>query len=61
MRTIITLGVGFWLGRQLYINYDKRIARARETRLKQRLVSFLKEKDLDLKNAQKQADQLLSN
>ena len=61
MRTIITLGVGFWLGRQLYINHDKRVARARETRLKQRLVSFLKEKDLDLKNAQKQADQLLSN
>jgi len=61
MRTIITLGVGFWLGRQLYINHDKRVARARETRLKQRLVSFLKEKDLDLKNAQKQADHLLSN
>ena len=61
MRTIITLGVGFWLGRQLYINHDKRVARARETRLKQRLVSFLKEKDLDLKNAQKKADQLLSN
>ncbi|WP_452222126.1 hypothetical protein [Lacinutrix salivirga] len=61
MRTIITLGVGFWLGRQLYINHDKRVARAKETRLKQRLVSFLKEKDLDLKNAQKQADQLLSN
>jgi len=61
MRTIITLGAGFWLGRQLYINHDKRVARAKETRLKQRLVSFLKEKDLDLKNAQKQADQLLSN
>ena len=61
MRTIITLGVGFWLGRQLYINHDKRVARAKEMRLKQRLVSFLKEKDLDLKNAQKQADQLLSN
>lgn len=61
MRTIITLGVGFWLGRQLYINHDKRVARAKETRLKQRLVSFLKEKDLDLKKAQKQADQLLSN
>ena len=61
MRTIITLGVGFWLGRQLYINHDKRVARAKETRLKQRLISFLKEKDLDLKNAQKQADQLLSN
>lgn len=61
MRTIITLGVGFWLGRQLYINHDKRVARAKETRLKQRLVSFLKEKDLDLKNAQKQADQLLSD
>ncbi len=61
MRKIITLGVGFWLGRQLYINHDKRVARAKKTRLKQRLVSFLKEKDLDLKKAQKQADQLLSN
>ena len=30
MRTVITLAIGFWLGRQTYIKYDK------QTALKQR-------------------------
>jgi len=37
MKTILTLGVGFWLGRQLYINYDKRTALRKEAQLKARL------------------------
>ncbi|WP_010520472.1 hypothetical protein [Aquimarina agarivorans] len=41
MKTILTLGVGFWLGRQLYINYDKQEALQREAKIKKRLTSFL--------------------
>lgn len=61
MRTIITLGIGFWMGRQLYINHDKRVTSAREAKLKQRLVAFLKEKDLKQNQIEKQANQLLGN
>lgn len=41
MKTILTLSVGFWLGRQLYINYDKKEALKREAQVKKRLVDFL--------------------
>lgn len=41
MKTILTLSVGFWLGRQLYINYDKKEALKREVQVKKRLVDFL--------------------
>ena len=49
------------MGRQLYINHDKRVASAREAKLKQRLVAFLKEKDLKQNQIEKQANQLLGN
>lgn len=45
MKTILTLGVGFWLGRQLYINYDKRTALKKEAQLKARLQRFLEDND----------------
>ena len=61
MRTIITLGIGFWMGRQLYINHDKRVARAREAKLKQRLMSLLKEKDPKQTQIEKQANKRLGN
>ncbi|WP_232657144.1 hypothetical protein [Tenacibaculum maritimum] len=49
------------MGRQLYINHDKRVARAREAKLKQRLIAFLKEKDPNQTQIEKQANQLLGN
>ena len=45
MKTILTLGVGFWLGRQIYINYDKRTALKKEAQLKARLKKFLEAND----------------
>jgi len=44
MKTILTLGVGFWLGRQLYINYDKKAAKKKEAQVKKRLLQFLEDK-----------------
>lgn len=46
MKTIITLAVGFWLGRQIYIKYDKEQAKEMEEGVKKRLQSFLKENGL---------------
>lgn len=46
MRTLLTLGVGFWLGRQLYIRHDQRTALKKEAQLKARLHQFLKTYDL---------------
>ncbi len=45
MKTILTLGVGFWLGRQLYINYDKKEARQKEAQIKRRLTQFLEDQN----------------
>ena len=46
MKTIITLAVGFWLGRQIYIKYDKEQAKEMEEGVKKRLQSFLEENGL---------------
>ena len=46
MKTIITLAVGFWLGRQIYIKYDKQQAKEMEEGVKKRLQSFLKDNGL---------------
>lgn len=45
MKTILTLGVGFWLGRQVYVNYDKRNTLKKEAQLKARLEKFLEAHD----------------
>ena len=46
MRTVITLAVGFWLGRQIYAKYDKDKMQKKEERVKSRLEAFLKENGL---------------
>ena len=43
MKTILTLAIGFWLGRQIYLHHDKQTALKREARIKNRLTAFLKE------------------
>ncbi len=42
MRTIMSLAVGFWLGRQLYIRYDQQEALEKERILKRKLQDLLK-------------------
>lgn len=61
MKTIITLGVGFWLGRQLYINYDKQEALKKETAIKKRLVSFLEEKQFSSAELKQYSKKILGN
>lgn len=46
MRTVITLAVGFWLGRQIYVKYDREKVQQKEERVKSRLEAFLKENGL---------------
>ena len=59
MKTIITLGVGFWLGRQIYINYDKQEALNREQHIKKRLFEFLDENKFSTAASKKHAQQIL--
>ena len=56
MKTILTLGVGFWLGRQLYINYDKRTALRKEAQLKARLQQFLEQNDVSKTDSKKHSN-----
>lgn len=59
MKTILTLGVGFWLGRQLYINYDKRTALKKEAQLKARLQQFLEDNNFSKSESKKQSNRLV--
>jgi len=59
MKTILTLGVGFWLGRQIYINYDKRTALKKEAQLKARLQQFLEDNDFSKTESKKQSNRIV--
>ncbi|TGV03636.1 hypothetical protein [Flavivirga rizhaonensis] len=61
MKTIITLGIGFWLGRQIYINYDKKESRQKEARLKKRLLDFLEVNNFSKTESKKQAKKILES
>ena len=41
MKTVAALAIGFWLGRQLYINYDRQQAIQKEAAVKRRLKNAL--------------------
>ncbi|HEY9084024.1 MAG TPA: hypothetical protein VIN73_11870 [Vicingaceae bacterium] len=47
MRTVVTLAVGFWLARQLYVRYDREKINKKQQRVKSRLEAFLKENGLN--------------
>lgn len=59
MRTVIALAIGFWVGRQIYINYDKEEARIKEAKAKKRLKQFLEENGLTQSEAHEQSDEIL--
>ncbi len=59
MKTILTLGVGFWLGRQIYVNYDKRTALKKEAQLKARLRKFLEDNDFSKTESKKQSNRII--
>ena len=51
MRTVISLAVGFWLGRQIYLKYSKEEALQKERRLKERLKKLLEDTGLSKSEA----------
>lgn len=59
MKTILTLGVGFWLGRQIYINYDKRTALRKEAQLKKRLQDFFEDNDFTKTESKKHINRIV--
>ena len=59
MRTVIALAIGFWVGRQVYINYDKEEARKKEAQAKKRMQKFLEENGLTRIEASEQSDEIL--
>lgn len=59
MKTVITLAIGFWIGRQIYINFDKEEARLKEQKAKNRLKQFLEDNGLTVTEAKEQADEIL--
>ncbi|UII32177.1 hypothetical protein LVD17_28230 [Fulvivirga ulvae] len=46
MKTIAALAVGFWLGRQGYINYDRQQALEKEAIMKRKVKKMLEEMGL---------------
>lgn len=59
MRTVLSLAVGFWLGRQIYIQYDKEEALRKEEIVKDRLKKYLEENGLTKAEAKEQTKDLL--
>ena len=59
MKTVLTLAVGFWIGRQLYINFDKKEARLKEQKIKKRLQQFLEDNGLTVKEANETTNELI--
>ena len=60
MKTIIALAVGFWIGRQIYIHFDKEEARKKEAAVKRRLKKFLEENGLTGKEAGQQSEEIVT-
>jgi hypothetical protein len=58
MKTILTLSIGFWLGRQLYNNYDKHNALNREGLTKARLQEFLEQNDFSKTDSKKYSNSI---
>lgn len=58
MRTVIALAIGFWVGRQIYINYDKEEARRKEADVKRRMKQFLEDNGLTRTEAQEQTEEM---
>lgn len=42
MKTVLTLAVGFWIGRQVYVNYNKSQAEAKESAIRKELEALFK-------------------
>ncbi len=59
MRSIMSLALGFWIARQIYINYDKEEAIRKEANMKNKLKKFLADRGLSLSEANKQTEEII--
>ena len=59
MRTVITLAIGFWLGRQIYIKYDKQTTLKKEEKIKNRLKSFLEDNGLTKSEVKETTEEII--
>lgn len=59
MRTVITLAVGFWLGRSIYIHYDKETAKKKEAAIQKRLKNVLSEYGLSSSEIKETAKEII--
>lgn len=60
MRTVVTLAVGFWLGRQIYVRYDREKVKKKEEQVKSRLEAFLKENGLNRTQVQATVKEIIN-
>ena len=59
MRTIVSLAIGFWLGREIYIKYDKEEALKKEQAIKKRLKTFLEKNGLSQNEVKEETNEIL--
>ncbi len=59
MKTIITLAMGFWISRQIYIRFDKEQTRIQHSKAKKRLQQFLEANGFTADEADEKSNDLL--
>ncbi len=59
--TLLPLAIGILIGRQLYINYDKKEARKKEAQLQKRLIDALKNIGLSSREADTRTRRILQS
>lgn len=61
MRTVLTLAVGVWIGREIYTTLAKNQAREREVRIRKALEKFIQDNlsSLEPKQAKKEIENIL--
>lgn len=57
--TILAFGVGIFIGRYIYINYDKKEARRKEAQIKARLVETLENLGLSKREVKSRSHSIL--
>ena len=61
MKCVLALGIGFIIGRQVYINLNKMEALKKEKRAKEKLHQLLEENGFSLREAEDRAKEILGS
>ena len=60
MKTVLVLAIGFWIGRQIYINFDQEEAKQKEAKLKEKLLQYFQKQGFSKKEASEKVEQFLT-